>query len=288
MVDSSRRYILLFLSLSSHLSNVCIVVRERALPCPCPLGVGQCGCCRAALQLEHRGAVSPCSVPPSMPAGVCPCSLPGPGNAYLGNLTRGCQSTRAGWSHTPRPGQCCLLRGHQGRFGGAGSAALVPARVWPCPVVQDHPGLCLHCGGGCPVPIDAAPQYQCMDQSLITAVGKFLVFQPKLSQLSATALSAGCAQRWDRNLQLPLIPLSEALLFGGVRPGVHKVQLQPHPVRFTTDHSTWLQALDCSWLQHHLSHQSRVCGSLLPSSSGSQNRSLPLAALSPALPSHYQ
>lgn len=121
-----------------------------------------------------------------------------------------------------------------------------------------------------------------MEQSLITAVGKSLgrcvvtAFQPKLSQLSATALSAGCAQRWDRNLQLPLTPLSEALLFGGVRLGVQKVQWQPHRAGFTTDRGTRLRALSCSWLQRHLGHQSRVCGSLLPSIPGSHSRSLPL------------
>lgn len=140
----------------------------------------------------------------------------------------------------------------------------------------------MRCGDGCPVPIDAAPRYQCTDQSLITAVGKSLgccvvtAFQPKLSQLSATALSARCAQRWDRNLQLPLTPLSEALLFGGIRLGVQKVQWQPYPAGFTTDRGTWLRALSCSWLQHHLSHQSRVCGSLLPATPGSHSRSLPL------------
>lgn len=185
------------------------MVRERAFPAPLEW---VCGCCGAALQLEHPGAVPPCSVPPSTPIGVCPCSLPGPGNAYLGNLTRGC-SIGAGQSCTPRPGQL-PAQGAPGSFGGA--ALPGPGLALQCRTVW---GLCV-LGDGCPVPIDAAPQCQCMDQSLITAVGKLLgcclltAFQPKLSQLSATALSAGCAQRWHRNLQLPLAPLSEALLFG--------------------------------------------------------------------------
>lgn len=100
-------------------------------------GVGQPGCCRAALQLEHCGAVSPCSVPPSTPAGVCPCSLPGPGNAYLGNLTRGC-SAGSGQSCSPRPGQASA-----GCSGGTRGGLGVPARAWPCPEVQDCPGLCV-------------------------------------------------------------------------------------------------------------------------------------------------
>lgn len=80
----------------------------------------------------------------------------------------------------------------------------------------------------------------------------------------------------------------EALLFGGVRLGVQKVQWQPHPARFTTDHSTWLWALNCSWLQHHLSHQSRVWGSLLPPAQAPRAVTapgVPLAALFPVITS---
>lgn len=165
----------------------------------------------------------------------------------------------------------------QGGFRGAGSAAL------PCQ------GLALPCGVGlsravcaCPVGMAAPSPLMLLvvsmrEQSLITAVGKLLgccvllASQPKLSQLSATALSAGCAQRWGRNLQLPLTPLSEVLLSGGAQGGLAAPSCQIHHGPGT---GQW--ALSCSGLQHPLSHQGRVCGSLLPAAQAPHSRSLPL------------
>lgn len=66
----------------------------------------------------------------------------------------------------------------------------------------------------------------------------------------------------------------EALLFGGVRLGVQKVQWQPRPARFTTDRSTWLWALDMAPTPPQPPKQG--LGVPSPPSPGSQSRSLPL------------
>lgn len=175
--------------------------------------------CRAALSsrsgMEHT---SPRCVPPLQPpVGVCPPIALSLAQAMhtQGNLTRGC-SAGAGWSCAPGQGQRCLRRGARSRIWG-GVLAVLPACVpagelaLPCgtgPV----PGLCVASavlpGTAAPVPIDAAPRASMLhgpkpdnsSRESFWGAAWLLLSSQKLSPLSAAALSAGCARRWDRNL----------------------------------------------------------------------------------------
>lgn len=78
----------------------------------------------------------------------------------------------------------------------------------------------------------------------------------------------------------------EALLFGGVRLGVQKVQWQPHPARFTTDHSTWLWALNMAPTPPQPPKQG--LGVPSPTSPGSQSSHCPWSATGCSVPSSLQ
>lgn len=62
---------------------------------------------------------------PSTPAGVCPLLSPWPRQCIPGELNQGLLCW-TGQSCSPRPGQCWVLRGHQGRFGGACQGLALP------------------------------------------------------------------------------------------------------------------------------------------------------------------
>lgn len=198
------------------------------------------------------------------PIGVCPPALSLAQAMHTrGNLTRGC-SAGAGWSCAPGRGQRCPRRGGTGcpggsGFGGAGSAACVPGS-WPCPAAQDP---CRGWVASAALPGAAAPSplmlplgHQCCTRhSLITAAGKVfgvLLSSQKLSPLSASALSAGCARRWDRKLRLPsYTSLCGSVLggggvrSGGCRGGAMAAPTLPGSAEFVAalDRAAWLTLL---------------------------------------------
>lgn len=140
MVDSSRRYILLFLSLSSLLSNVCIVVRERAHPGP-PHALN-------AGMLPAAGAGWD-----AHPPAVCPhWGLPPALSLALLMHTRVLNQGLLHWSRR-------VLYPGQG-FG------VLPAL--PCSTGPTRGSVCVASAS----PLMLLLKHQCMDQSLITAPGK--------------------------------------------------------------------------------------------------------------------
>lgn len=186
----------------------------------------------------HPALYPPALCPPlHLQLGSVPCSLPGPGNAYPGELNQGLLEQDGA---VPLGTDSWVAA----EPGGAGSAAPCAAGVcWPCPVAQDlcwDSVLLLLCCWGwlphgahgcCSSGIDV-PRADNSSWESFWAPGCCLQSSQKLSLLSATACSAECAWRWDTNLQLPLTALSElcSLGVGGARLGVPTL---PGSLRFT-------------------------------------------------------
>lgn len=125
-------------------------------------------CC--FLQLQRDRTCVP--LPPQL--GSAPRSLPGPGDAYLGEPNQGLLHW-SGDGPVPR-GTASAAR----TAAGSGSAACPPARRWPCPVAQDPcqgcMSLLLRCRGRLPqCPLMLLLGHQCRTgQSLITAAREVL------------------------------------------------------------------------------------------------------------------
>lgn len=130
-------------------------------PAPSPSEQVSGGALGLLCSRSRMGQCPPSSLRPSTPVGDCPLLSPWPRQCIPGELNQGC-STRAGRSCTPRPGQASTAcsEGHQGGLGGLSELPFcLPGLALPCSAGPSWGCVCLCCGDGCPMPIDAS-RYQ--------------------------------------------------------------------------------------------------------------------------------